>query len=219
MFMIRMHTITADGCPTLSSSAGPPDKIALARKLVYTLDVKQRDSDRPFLAGDPVLKTYAVPFGNAEAVAKTLKDAYKLFTTIRLEAVGSTTIMVYASPVDQIDIASLIAGSLPDAPTTAVIELDDGEVTKMVEWLKIRFGDDPKLGGPTIIGDLSRNAIIVMGSPEQVLSVKKAIKDIVDPAGTTGPGGIGSSRGIQRTLTLDKGSKPRRWARVLRRNT
>jgi type II secretion system protein D len=211
-FKLRMHTITADERSNTVFVSGPPDKIALARKLVETLDKKQQDTDQPFLPGDPVLKTYAVPFGNADAVAKTLKEAYKLFTTIRLDAVGSTTIMVYASPVDQIDIARLVAGSLPDAPTTAVIELDDGEVTKMVDWLQKRFGDDPKLGGPTIIGDLSRNAIIVMGSPEQVLSVKKAIKDIVDPAGPTGPGG--TSRGNQRILTLDKGSAAA-MARVL----
>jgi RNA polymerase sigma factor (sigma-70 family) len=58
-------------------------------------------------AGRPILKTYPVPDGNAEAVAKWLADLYKT-RSIRISAVGANSIMVYANPSHQLAIAEQI---------------------------------------------------------------------------------------------------------------
>ena len=52
-----------------------------------------------------------VPGGTAQALADNLNQIYKSSTTIRISAVGPNSIMVYATPNDQFEIAQHIQGS------------------------------------------------------------------------------------------------------------
>lgn len=196
---VKMHAIAADERTNTVFVSGPPDKIALARSVVETMD-KAAPGQQEYVGGPQFLKTYIVPAGNAEAVAATLNTIYKNATTIKISAVGGTQVMVLANGDEQIEIARLIAGTPPDAGQLVVITLDDLDATKTAETLRTMYGDPAKTGAPTIEADSVRNAIIIKGSPQQVLNVKN---DITALRGSIGAGG---AAGGTRVITLDKGS-------------
>jgi hypothetical protein len=103
-------TITADDRTNTVFVSGPPDKIALARSVVEKLDVRG-PGDQPGPKTAPsVLKTYRVPTGSADGVAKMLLEIYKSSPQVRLTAVGGSAIMVYASGEDHEDIMQLLRG-------------------------------------------------------------------------------------------------------------
>src|SRR5207249_1681338 len=113
---IKMHAISADEQTNTIFVSGPPDKISLAKQIVTEMDKpRQGMENKQFIGGPMVLKTYTVPAGNADALATQLKEIYKSSTMIRIAAVGSAQIMVYANGEDQIDIAVLISGAKADA--------------------------------------------------------------------------------------------------------
>jgi hypothetical protein len=106
-------TFTADERTNSVFVSGPPDKIALARAVVAKLDVPTGPDDKPRVGGEPVLKTYTVPAGSAEAVVGILKEAMKSSPSLKIAAAGNASILVYAQPDDQMAIAKLLAGVLP----------------------------------------------------------------------------------------------------------
>jgi type II secretory pathway component GspD/PulD (secretin) len=61
------------------------------------------------LTGSLELKTYAVPAGQAKALAALLRAIYKPTSSLRIEAVGEASIMVYTGSVDQLQIALVLA--------------------------------------------------------------------------------------------------------------
>jgi hypothetical protein len=65
----------------------------------------RKPSDAP-----PVFKTYRVPAGSAEAVARTLQDVFKPSPERRIAAVNDHSILVYAPPDDQSVIARRLHG-------------------------------------------------------------------------------------------------------------
>src|SRR5262249_13368550 len=79
---IRMHYITSDDRTNTVLVTGPADKLAQARDIMKKIDVKTPGKDSPILTGDPELKKYNVE-GNAQDLARTLKDIYKESNTLR----------------------------------------------------------------------------------------------------------------------------------------
>jgi type II secretion system protein D len=192
---IRMHYVTADERTNTVLVTGPPDKIAQARDILKKIDVPQQ-GQQPVLVGAPVLKTYPVPSGSADALAKTLQEIYKTSSTIRITNAGNNTILVWAGPEDQIEIAKQILGSTDRGTKTELIPMNTVDAAKVADTLKGMLGD-MKAGAPYIEADGSRNSVIVRGTPEQLAEVHAALNAI---------GENGLTGGNTRIITLDKGS-------------
>lgn len=195
----RMHYITSDERLNTVLVTGPADKIAAAKEILRKIDVSQ-EGQQPVLPGPPFLKTYTVPNGNAEVTAKTLQDIYKASNVIRIAAVGSNSIMVWAGPDDQFEIARHVLGA-SERPNgiTELLPLETMEASKVADTLKGMFGD-PKAGGPFIEAETERNAIIAKGTREQIEDVKLALKAI-------GEGGTAANAvGNVRIMSLGQGS-------------
>lgn len=111
---------------------------------------------------------------------------------------------------------------------TELIPLNTLDAAKIVDWLQKMHGDtkpqgadsgqqfrggpfgqpfgggggnEPKISGPFIEADASRNAIIVKGTPEQIAAVRTSIKALGEDTGNDG-----RQAGNMRTITLEKGS-------------
>jgi hypothetical protein len=82
---------------------GPPDRIALARKLVKKIDEGQRW--REGRRSGPPLKVYPVPGGNAELIAKRIQEDYKNAPNVRVRALRADAIAVYGELDGQLDVA------------------------------------------------------------------------------------------------------------------
>ncbi|HYV36234.1 MAG TPA: hypothetical protein VE988_11050, partial [Gemmataceae bacterium] len=149
----------------------------------------------------PISKTYSVPAGNAESTARMLTDIYKSSSSNRVTALGSTQIMVYAPVADQMEIAALIAKARPQSDVTFVYPLADSEANKIADFILDRTSGVP--GAPMVKSDMSKNAIIINGSHEQVEMVKQMIKGLT---GEAIPAARGAAASVsQRTIVLDKG--------------
>jgi type II secretory pathway component GspD/PulD (secretin) len=194
-----MHFITADERTNTVLITGPADTIAKAKEILKKIDVAVGDQP-PRLIGEPLFKTYPVPSGNAEAIATTLKDIYKASSTTRISAVGNSSILVYAGPDEQFEIAKHIHSAKEQGGGVEVLALNTLEASKVVDTLKGMFGSDTKTGCPYLEADLTRNAITVKGTTDQISEVRAALKAI-------GEGG-GPAAGTGVIITLDKGSAP-----------
>lgn len=66
--------------------------------------------------GPPLLQRIEVPAGNAEALAQAASlGPFKASATLRVIALDATTLLVYASPEEQVKIAKFISGYRPGA--------------------------------------------------------------------------------------------------------
>src|SRR5262249_15687800 len=153
--------------------SGPPDKIDQARKIMQQIDVPQK-GQQPLLVGPPTLKVYPAPGGNADQLVKALQAIYKASDSLRISAVNNSPIMVWAGPDDQVEIAKHIYGSAEQNSNAELITLTALEANKVIETLKGMFGD-VKTGAPYLDADMTRNAIIVKGTAEQLGAVKAAL--------------------------------------------
>jgi general secretion pathway protein D len=163
--------------------SGPPNKVSLAESILKKIDVASPGSEgRPRLIGPPTLRTYSVPDGNAEALAKALNKVYVSTPTLHIEAVSPTKITVYAPPEEQIKIEKEINGS-QEPPAAALIPLASLDAKVVSDMLKGAFPGDAKTGAPFIDADLARNAIVVKGSAEQVKYVQDFVKALKDQGG------------------------------------
>jgi len=189
----RMHYVASDERTNTVIVTGPADKIAVAKAVMKKIDVGQQR----MLIGQPVIQTYPVPGGNAEVIAKNLQEIYKSTSSLRIAAVGNTSIMVYAGPEDQIEIAKQIQGTRVNNGAAELILLNDQDAATVANTLQKMFGDT-KTGSPYIESDATRNAIIVKGTSDQLVEVKAALKAL-------GEGG-NVQKGSMRIITLEKGS-------------
>jgi general secretion pathway protein D len=190
---IRSYTVTSDERTNTVFVNGPPDKIAQAKAVMAKLDV----GTVPITIGAPVLQTYPVKEGNADALSKTLLEIHKGSAGIKIAPIGNNQIMVLASPEDQLIIAAQINGTRPPASRTELINLTLLDAARTVETLKGLFPDS-KNGAPYLEADPSRNVIIVKGTVDQVGEVRLAIGAIGENPSAQG--------GNMRIITLDKGS-------------
>jgi type II secretory pathway component GspD/PulD (secretin) len=196
---IRMHYISVDEQSNAVLVTGPADKIEQAKAIIKRIDVPAQEGQKPVLYGAPVLKTYSVPGGNAEALAKNLQEIYKAVPGIRISAVGSSSIMVYAGPGDQFEILEHIKGSKEQNGAPEVIPLTTLDATEVVDTLKGMFGGDGKSGGPYLKADTSRNAVVVKGTSDQMDEIRVALRAL-------GEGGAPALGGTMRVINLDRGS-------------
>jgi len=193
---IRMYYITSDERLNSVMVTGPADKIAQARDIMKKVDVPQA-GQKPVTVGNPVLKTYSVPAGSAADVARTLQDIYRTSNTVRVTAVGTAAIMVYAPPEDQFDVANLITGNgVAGGSQTKMIPLTTLSASDVSFTLKGMFTDARTGAGPYIEGDSARNVVIIKGTADQIADVEAALKAI---------GEAGGSSGMQ-IITVDRGS-------------
>jgi type II secretion system protein D len=201
-FKFKPHAVTADERTNTVIVSGPPDKIALAKQIIETVD-QPLPGQQKYIPGAPELKTYTVPQGNADAVAKMLQVIYEKSPSIRITAVGNASIMVYATPIDHMEIAPLIAGGVAPSPSVERILFGQAEAKDVADKLTLMLGD-PAKGAPYVIADTGVNAILVKGSPQQLIDVKKMIKEYWPDAQNTD----GTTAGNMRVITLDptKGS-------------
>ncbi len=190
---VRKYTVTSDERTNTVFVNGPPDKIAQAKQVIARLDV----GTAPISIGGPVLVTYPVKEGNAEALSKTLNEIHKGSAGIKIAPISNNQLMVLANPEDQMVIANQINGVRPPGTKTELILLTLLDSARTVETLKGLFPDS-KNGAPYLEADPSRNAVIVKGTAEQVTDVKLAIGAIGENPAAQG--------GNMRIISLDKGS-------------
>ena len=193
---VRMFQITSDERLNSVMVTGPADKIAQAKEIMKKADVPQA-GQKPISVGSPELKTYPVPAGSAIDIAKTLATIYERSNTVKVTAVGTAAIMVYAPPEDHFDIAKLITGNgVAGGSQTKMIPLTTLNSTDVSFTLKGMF-QDPRTGaGPYIEGDSARNVIILKGTSDQIADVEAALKAI---------GEAGGSSAMQ-IMTVERGS-------------
>jgi len=182
---------------------GPADKIATAQKFLKELDVGPKGALER-INGPAEIRSYSVPAGTADALAKTLTDVYKASTLVRIMSLPTRNeIMVYAPPADHFDIAAQLKGPSEQKTTTVleILPVNSGrEPKELVEALKRLFPDTTG-GGATLEPRTDPTpAIILKGTQQQIDDIKKALP-LVD--GSTGVGGPGSAI---RVITVDKGS-------------
>jgi type II secretory pathway component GspD/PulD (secretin) len=199
---IKMHYVSYDDKTNTVMVSGPPDKIILAKMVIQSLDVPVTTGQKERLPGEPLIKNYTVPDGNAEVIAKALNEypAYKTLTNVRIGAISPTTIMVYAPIDDHFEIAKLIEAATT-RPTSAnvLIPLNTVDSKTLADMLIMMFGD-AKGGAPFIQSDPLRNSIFISGTADQVQKVKEAIRVY------TGEGDGFSNSATMRILSLEKGS-------------
>jgi type II secretory pathway component GspD/PulD (secretin) len=175
---------------------GPAEKLAKAREILRSFDTGREK----VAVGQPFLKMYPVAGGNAEAISKILQEAYKSSPSLKVAAVNSTTIAVWAGPEMQIRIAREILPGQEETNLTSKAEfipLTLYEAQKMATFLWYAFPTEKGKSGPVIDADVGRNGVLVYGTEQQRQEVRKAIVAIEgqDP----------SSAGM-RVVTLERGS-------------
>ena len=195
---VRMHYISSDESTNTVLVTGPADKIAQAEAIMRQIDVPTQPGQKPILVGPPTFKSYSVPGGNAEVLAKNLQEIYRNAPQVKISAVGPNSILVYAGPGDQFEILEQIQGSKEASSGPEVIPLTTLDANDTVETLKGMFGDS-KAGAPFLKADTAKNAIIVKGTPDQMTDVRVAVKALGD--GVTPAAG-----GTVRMINLDRAS-------------
>jgi len=171
----RMHYVTCDERTNTVLVSGPADKIALARAMMQKLDVPLA-SQPTFIGHPPVgIKTYAVPGGNAEVVAKQLQEAYKETSSVRVAPLGTFSIMVYAEPEDQAAIAKRLQDTGVNTGNAEIIALNQLDAVATAKTLQRLFGN-AKSGAPSIVADAEINGIVVKGTTGQLAEVKAALQ-------------------------------------------
>jgi type II secretion system protein D len=195
---VRMHYVSSDEATNKILVTGPPDVIARAEDIVKKIDV----GTEPILIGKPEIKKYAVPGGNAEAVAKALQASFPASATLKISNAGTDAIIVYACPDDQFKIMKSIEDvGTKNAKADVIYLSGDVDVTQLADTLTKMLGDS-KSGAVFIQADTDRNGIIVHGSKEQVDEVKAIVKAVT---GETGGTGLIGSAGNVRVYRMDKG--------------
>ncbi|HZY87349.1 MAG TPA: hypothetical protein VFE78_21110, partial [Gemmataceae bacterium] len=164
---IRMHYVSCDENTNTVIVTGPANKVAQARDIMKDLDKPPYKDAKPLPLGPPGFQTYSVPAGNAEAIAKTLSEAFKTSPTVRISNAGTSTLIVWAAPADQEEIGKQILGGTEKSQTTALVPVGDLDPINVADTLAKMYGD-PKNGAPFIGAQPERSAIVVKGSPAQV---------------------------------------------------
>src|SRR5262249_19235621 len=70
---VKSVAIVVDAKTNSVTITAPPEKIALAKKIIEDMDKPSRPGDGPIKIEEPILQKYSVPPGSADAVVKTLQ--------------------------------------------------------------------------------------------------------------------------------------------------
>ncbi len=170
---------------------GPANKVTVANNLVKDID---KGEITRLVGGEAVQKTYEVPAGMAEPLAKQLMASTDFKgSNVQAFAVGNDKVTIYGYPADHIDIQPFL--KVPKAPPVAVeiIPVGTSDPVKMAESLKTVFGSTGLYVEAKTDGEPS---VLVRGSPEAIANAKEFIN-----AGAKGAAG---QTGNFRSLTIDK---------------
>jgi hypothetical protein len=179
--------IAVDETANIVFVSGPPETVALARAVVALFDVPHGPRYRR-LGGSLVPRAYAVPGNDADVIVKKLQDIYKASPRIHITAVGPSVILVGAPPLDQMDIALLIPGCSPAPVGGALILLNEGDVEHIVNGLtRSNWQNKDAL---SIVAHPFVNGIIIKGSPNQIIDVRKMIEEYWPGSGSSEGGAI-----------------------------
>lgn len=154
-----------------------------ADTLVQTKKPHKGVDVRPPQSAAPLLRTYTVPGGNASALAKLLQEVHKNSVNFRITALGPNSILVYAPPAEQIELARHLTDGA--RPNTELISLNVLDANRVAETLRQMFGD-VRAGGPYVEAETDRNALIVRGTAAQLLDVKEVLTALGEGAGQKG---------------------------------
>ena len=178
---------------------GPPDKIQVARNMLKEADVPHQGQDK-ILTGPPSLQTLFVPAGNAQEMAKALKEMYKdKGSSTNINAVGKDRLVIWALPADQVAIARYIEGSR-DQSTTKLIVLNNLDAARTVDMITSLFDSKGGAPIPNLAVDPARNAIIVKGTKDQIAEVEKTLAELGEKTSAAG------EQPNTRTIMLEKGN-------------
>ncbi|HEX5271818.1 MAG TPA: secretin N-terminal domain-containing protein, partial [Gemmataceae bacterium] len=123
---------------------GPADKVAEARQILTELEDKAKAGgakEQP--VGPPIVKRYAVPGGDAPALAQMLQEKYRTSQSVRVINLGANELMVSAPAAEQFDIATLISEGV-GTQKVKVVPLKNGDGWLMEDTLRGMFGDRAK---------------------------------------------------------------------------
>jgi type II secretory pathway component GspD/PulD (secretin) len=160
-------TVLADAQTNIVFVSAPAHDLAWVKALAEKLDLPRRPQR--------ILKTYMVPPGNAKAVVELLQGIYEASPWVRITAVGDSWVRVYAPAEDRMEIGPLLACQPPQAAVECIWVDAKYDAAKVAERLTKKLGD-PAGGAPYIMADTAVNAILVKGSPQQIVDVKTLIK-------------------------------------------
>jgi type II secretory pathway component GspD/PulD (secretin) len=178
---------------------GPPDKVAEAKQTLTDLEEKAKAAgakEQP--VGPAMVKRYAVPGGDAQALAQMLQEKYRSSPSVRVINLGPNELMVSAPPADQFDIATLVSEGV-GSQKVKVIPLKNGDGWMMEDTLRGMFGDRYKVPRAPYIEARTKTAITVQGTDEQIAQVEQAVKVLDVPSDSFAPGGL-------HVISLDRGS-------------
>jgi type II secretion system protein D len=185
---VKSVSITVDVKANTVTITAPPEKIALARKIIEEKDKPTAGQKTTYEYRDPELRKYPVPTGSADAVAKTLLAESPGLRIIALPTTNE--ILVLATPEEHF----LITGKLKTSEgggtvvETAVIPLVLSDPTEMASKLAKIF-PSTAAGGATIEAQISgQPGIIVRGTQVQIADIRKTIQEI-EGIKPTAPGG------------------------------
>jgi type II secretory pathway component GspD/PulD (secretin) len=167
----RMHYVACDERTNTVLVSGPADKIAQARAVLEKLDVPQASRAGTEWAGQPFLKTYPVPAGNAEKLAKEIQKLADTMPGLRAAPVGNFSVMVWAEPEQHRQLATRLAGPQAGTRVTEAIPLNELKAAATARTLQGVFGSITS-GAPSIEPDSARNALMVNGTTGQITDIK-----------------------------------------------
>jgi len=207
---IRMHYVRSDEASNTVFVAGPANVIAQAKDIVERFD-KQLPGRDKVLVGPPQVKTYSVPAGMADTLSKTLQERYKEVESVKINAAGTSKIVVAAPADDQVDIQALLVGATEDGDKAEIVPLNTRDSGETATTLQSMFGkaEDAKGVGPYISADSSRNGILIKGTKEQIAEVKAVIR-VLDG------GEAGGIIGNTSFITLDRSVAPAMANEIMR---
>lgn len=172
--------IAVDDDSNIVIITAPEDKIGQAKKIIEDLD-KPTPGQQPLLITPPVLKTYSVPVGTADATAKAITERYPW---IRVTAIAaSNQIMVVASADDHGKVSNVLTGGNPTGPAvegvSKVIPINSSDPKELAAILSKKFPSS-LAGGPLI--EAQSGGIFFSGTAEQYAEAKKLIEAFEGPS-------------------------------------
>src|SRR5260370_22658842 len=124
-------------------------------------------------------------------MAKVLQELSQKAADVKLVALGTSEILVWADGEGHLDIARNRQAGLA-LPAIELLPLTSLNANRVLDTLKGMYG--PK--GPYLEADPTRNVLIVKGTREQVMEIKAAVRSLGE--------GLDAG-GSLRTFTLERG--------------
>jgi type II secretory pathway component GspD/PulD (secretin) len=154
---------------------GPADKISLTKKIIEDFD-KAKPEERPQPGPEPILKSYPVPAGTADAIVKTLLAEHP---TLKLSPLPmANEIVVFATPEEHSQLLKRLGPVPPKEPAAArqliFIPLARSDPKEVVDALVQRFPSAS--GGPIIEASVAGSTIVAQGTPDQIQAIRDAVQ-------------------------------------------